>query len=227
MSLFLYNISCPSLSKIENILFNVRKETPRKRLKERKNKQEWIDSKAYIHTSKNSLCNRLLQRSVQLCNCLWRREKKFYISVFCLLKYHDPLQYWEQFRERAGENEGRKSTLWYWAVNYVYINRGATNRFNYLRKNYRCIDIRVLPISRRDLKKIGRGRQIVTDVPLVFHWLIADQQRLVVFFFCKVNKCCRCDCLFKRCANTNFSSLEVHRFFWTSSPIRFKIFSFP
>lgn len=54
-------------------------------------------------------------------------EKKSSIyPFFCLLKYHDPLQYWEQFRERAGENEGRKSTLWYWAVNYVYINKEAT-----------------------------------------------------------------------------------------------------
>lgn len=181
MSLFLYNISCPSSSKIENILFNVTKETPRKRLKERKNKQEWIDSKAYRHTSKNSLCNRLLQRSVQLCNCLWRREKKFYISVFLFTKIPWSL---------AVENEGRKlvvlnlerhqlSDTGLWTM-YIYKQRSHkvwSKRFNYLRKNYRCIDIRVLPISRRDLKKIGRGRQIVTDVRLVFHWLIADQQR--------------------------------------------------
>lgn len=71
--------------------------------------------------------------------------------------------------ESSLEKERERMKGEYWAVNYVYINRGATNRFNYLRKNYRCIDIRVLPISRRDLKKIGRGRQIVTDVPLVFH----------------------------------------------------------
>lgn len=120
--------------------------------------------------------------------CEEDRKKKFYISPFFMftkIQFFIELgAFWEREREKMkGENWGVKLTeiliLWYWAVNYVcrWATEHGRKRFNYLRRNYRCIDIRGLPISWRDLKKNGRRGEIVTDVPLGFHWLIADQQR--------------------------------------------------